>query len=295
MRGVEEVKTSVEEEVSNLDFKEAIDLGLEVAEKIPRESPLYIVYDGESSIPASATYWTILTLKPEYNLKSFEVQGFLSMIAPYTSSSTLLIFLEDPKYTVQLRDNVRIMENQGILVTSNEEVEEEFRGEIVACRGLREFQSLTYKTTVGVSTSLRLVESESPRRVEKLLWEISTIKDVLRDMLSYYEERVEDLVEEPDAILASEILKFQVDRAYDYKFKVYSWSQTSLIPRSSKVHVWKTSLEDQAYKWFVGESLRLNFKIKVLDFKTDPITSQLYSLIVSEFKRRLKAQLKLLE
>lgn len=288
---VGEVKEGIEREVSNLNLEEAMSRGVEIASRLSGDKPVYVVYDSRNSIPASSFYWTISTLKPSYNLKLLEVQDFLSMIAPYISRSNLLIFLEDLRYVVQMRDNVRIMENLGVLVTSSREFEERFRGESFTIDNLGEFQSLVLKTVISISSALKLVESESPRRVEKLLWEVKSFNGVVGDMLSYYEGDVESMIRAPDAILASEILRYQAERAYDYKLKIYSWSQTQLLPRNSKIHVWKTSLEDQAYKWFVGESLRRNIEVRVLDFKTDPISAQLYSLVISEFRRRLGERL----
>ena len=284
----ERVATEVIDEVKKLNLEDIKLKSRIVREKLEGINEVYVIYDLDNSVPAQAFYWTISTLNPKFNVKIFEVQTFLSLIAPYTSNTNILAFIDDDLYAKPLRDNMVILRNTITLITSNPKIVKSLKSglEVQSETG---FINLLSKTSISLLVALDMMREESQRRVNKVINEVLTSSDIVVDMLRYYKDEISRLSSErPSLVIASDIIKSQAIRAYDIKVPVTSWSYRSDIPKGSIVHVWKTSLEDHVYTNFIRRTIGSNLKLSMIDFRTDPISAQVYSLIVSEAIIRLR-------
>lgn len=294
LNSIDEVFSRVIDEISRevlqVDIHKLTDISSNLIKNIKAGRRNIIVHDGLNEIPASTMYWTLNMLYAETYPQLVNHIEYLYYIAPYVEDANVIVFIDDAKVLTRIDETCRLLGHDlTVISSSNIKI---VKGTLYNLNFNSPFKNLLAKALTSILTiTSRVSEFEKFKsRIERVKREIEDLQDVVHDMLNYYSENILRIVNvKPDLIITSPILKGHVEYiSSNSKIPILILGKVRDLPVNSQIHIYKTSLEDREYGEVVKLSIVRGCRLYPIDLRTDPITAQIYGLILVETIRRLE-------
>ena len=277
------------EELNEIDLVELKDFSKRLANGISEKGKVIIVYDCENEVPASSMYWACNMILSDINVQLTSYLDYLYYIAPYLEEANVIAFIDNERILNRLRETSNLLGHRLTVITSVKKREESAEFDSLHISYGTIFKNTFSRSVLSIMSIIYKASAKTKfkGRVERLGNEVEGIYEVVEDMLRYYRDDLYSIVSTPpDIVLTSTILKPHVKYAYSIDTPIVVFSEVRELPVNSHIHVFKTSLEDREYGELVKISMVRACKLYPIDLRTDPITAQLYALIILEaFKR----------
>ena len=304
MRGELEGRISVAiEELESLSRRPEHDVAVsKLVDFLKENTRLIVTFTGSFSSPAR--YLTlILRNLSRLEANFFNPQELTYYIAPYDEGreSSIIIFNSSDGLTSLniLLDQLRWTGHRLLLISASpliKSIKHKVASDNLIVMGEEAYESWLLWSHLIVGKAVAKAIGGRGIRVERVISELSTLKPVIRDLVSQYLDhliKLKEFMASPVILTASptlwgvgEYLTFS-RRIQGQRYLVRPEHVKSYVRFINKILLISTDVEEYSMKEIKGLSLITATKIEELRLKTDPLTAPIYGLILARIMEEL--------